>query len=473
MAFSQYRVDNLPNPKQQGLHEFVGNPDGILRGQTVAAINAMALEIEQQSTAEVAVVVIRDFDGDDDFEFALQVFSTWGVGKQENDNGLLLLVATDRQVYRFITGYGMEAVLPDALLKRIGENHLVPHFRGGNYDEGVLAAMETIRDVLGSPEGAEVLRAELRKQSFFYRYMDVLISVLVVVLVTFSMLKWIGYGARKQVAKSKRRKKLGQNGLSVMGGCGCVMFILFLGIFVLWFSGMTPEAIFQMKLVPWYAASAACVAIFIKYTKGEEYIRKAYRDEKNRLAALAAYHRQMIVPILLSPFALISVFTFLRRRKTMEARFVPPDESGSWTRLDRDKLKKKTELLNAGQLAEERLLSRSYELWEHGQTGEVKAVGWPGIRTKNFSACPACHYRTFKKPFIKTVTAATYQSAGSGERLQACENCSHEVSLGTVVIPRKTRSSSSGRGSSGGRSGGGGGSFGGGRSGGGGAGGRW
>lgn len=472
LAFGQYSVDALPNPKEGGQGAFVSNPDGVLDSRTVTTVNALALEIEQQSTAEVAIVAIRDFDGDDDFEFALRVFNAWGIGKQENDNGLLLLIATDRRAYRFITGYGMEAVLPDALLKRIGENHLVPHFREGDYNAGILAAMGAIHELLLSPDGARELRAELRKPSFFDRYSDILISIPVIALSVFAVFRWIDFVARKQVIKSKRRKKVGQTGWSVIGGCGCVILILFVGVFALWFVGRAPEVIFQLKLVPWYAAFAASIAISIKYAKGEEYVRKAYRDEKNRLSALTAYHRKLIVPMLIGPFALISFFSFLRRRKTMQERFVPPDASSNWTRLDRDKLNKKTALLNNGQLTEERLLSRSYQLWEHQQTGEIKAISWPGIRTKNFTECPACHYRAFKKPYVKTIKSATSQSPGSGERVQECENCGHRVSLGTVVIPRKTRRTSSGGGgsSSGGGSGG---SFGGGSSGGGGAGGRW
>ncbi|PPL02201.1 TPM domain-containing protein [Parapedobacter indicus] len=474
VAVAQYSIAEIPNPKQQGQDFFISNPDGILSGYAVDSLNALAREIEGHSTAEVAIVAVTDFAGDDDFEFALKLFQTWGIGKKENDNGLLLFIATERRAYRFITGYGMEAVLPDALLKRVGEQYLVPEFRQGNYDGGMLATASALRDILLNPERAEELKAEMRQQSFFYRYQDVGIYSLVIIVLTFAVMKWIGYVAEKKIVTDKRRKSVGQNGLAAVGGCGCMVMILFIGVFALWFTGMDPKAIFQVKLIPWYLALGGSLAISIKYSKGEEYIRKAYRDEKNRLSALTSYHRWMVVPLVLSPLSLIGLFIFLGRRNAMRIRFVPPDDSGNWKRLDRDQLKAKTDLLDEGQLSEEKNLSRSYQIWEHALTGEIKTVGWDGLRKKNFSECPSCHYRTLKKPVVKTIKAATYSASGEGERTAECAFCDYRVSLGTVVIPKKVRSSSS---SSGGGSSSGGssssGSFGGGSSGGGGAGGRW
>ncbi|WP_425571087.1 TPM domain-containing protein [Olivibacter ginsenosidimutans] len=60
----------------------------------------MAKNIEQQTSAEVAIAVASDFKGEDDFEFALELFNTWGLGKKTNDNGLLLFVAKDRRAYQ-------------------------------------------------------------------------------------------------------------------------------------------------------------------------------------------------------------------------------------------------------------------------------------------------------------------------------------------------------------------------------------
>lgn len=68
------------------------------------------------------MAIVDDFEGYDVFEFSLKLFNAWGIGKQERNSGLLLFIAKDRREYRFISGYGMEAIFPDVYLHRIGEN---------------------------------------------------------------------------------------------------------------------------------------------------------------------------------------------------------------------------------------------------------------------------------------------------------------------------------------------------------------
>ena len=45
-------------------------------------------------------------------------------------------------------GYGLEGVLPDGLTGRIQDQYMLPSFRKGNYDEGILngysAVLQTV-----------------------------------------------------------------------------------------------------------------------------------------------------------------------------------------------------------------------------------------------------------------------------------------------------------------------------------------
>ena len=53
----------------------------------------------------------------------------------------------DREI-RIETGYGLEGVLTDALSSRINRNEIAPHFRQGNYDEGVKAGVVAIMQAI-------------------------------------------------------------------------------------------------------------------------------------------------------------------------------------------------------------------------------------------------------------------------------------------------------------------------------------
>jgi uncharacterized protein len=123
------------------------------------------------------------------------------------------------------------------------------------------------------------------------------------------------------------------------------------------------------------------------------------------------------------------------------------------------------ELLQEGQVAEERLGSVDYDVWKCPACAHRLTLRYPKWVTK-YDKCPQCANHT-KSSNEQVITAATTRSSGSARVVETCAFCSftHEF---TKTLPRlsESSSSSSSGGSSGGSSGS---SFGGGSSGGGGA----
>ena len=89
---SKYTVQNLPNPKLLGEDHYVSNPDFILYESTVARLDQQFATLEKKYAVELVVVMVDDFQGTDDFGFALRLFNHWGIGKKGFDNGLLLFI---------------------------------------------------------------------------------------------------------------------------------------------------------------------------------------------------------------------------------------------------------------------------------------------------------------------------------------------------------------------------------------------
>lgn len=119
-----YQVKDIPDPKKNG-EGYVSDPDDILGSSAVSGLNNTIARFERETNVQVAVVIVNDFDHDkEDFDFAYELFNTWGIGQKKSNNGLLLFIAKDRRKYRFITGTGTEGVLPDVKLKQIGRAHV-------------------------------------------------------------------------------------------------------------------------------------------------------------------------------------------------------------------------------------------------------------------------------------------------------------------------------------------------------------
>ena len=123
----------------------------------MARIDAVCASLRERGLAQVAVVAVDDIAGGDTFSFAVELFGRWGVGGAESDNGLGILLVKDLREIRFVTGGGVEGVLPDALCKRIQLRYMLPAFREGNYDAGMVAGVEAAAQLLegGDPDLGE------------------------------------------------------------------------------------------------------------------------------------------------------------------------------------------------------------------------------------------------------------------------------------------------------------------------------
>jgi len=65
----------------------------------------MLQALEDSTLTEVAVVLVESI-GDENIElFATDLFAKWGIGKEKDNNGLLILFVEDQRAIRFETGY--------------------------------------------------------------------------------------------------------------------------------------------------------------------------------------------------------------------------------------------------------------------------------------------------------------------------------------------------------------------------------
>lgn len=114
---------------------FVNDQAGILGDAT--DLEKTLATFEKETSNEVAVLTIPTIGDVSIEEYALTIFEKWGIGKRENDNGVLLLIALDDREMRIEVGYGLEGALPDATAKSIITNEITPAFKDGRYYDGV------------------------------------------------------------------------------------------------------------------------------------------------------------------------------------------------------------------------------------------------------------------------------------------------------------------------------------------------
>lgn len=147
-ASEAYTVETVPNVRLTDTRLHVADPDGLLQQASKDSINALFAQLETETGIEVAVVMLPSIGNDDAFTFAHSLFRQWGVGKKKSNNGLLVLYVEDQHTIRFVTGYGLEGTLTDAMCKRIQTRYMVPAFKEGNRDLGMVNGSKAVYKVL-------------------------------------------------------------------------------------------------------------------------------------------------------------------------------------------------------------------------------------------------------------------------------------------------------------------------------------
>lgn len=138
----------------QTITTFVTDNANILEPSEESQLESILQNLYDKGAAQYAVVTIQSLEGRDiqgtAFEMANGV-----LGEEGKNNGLLLLVAVDDREYRFEVGRGLEPVLPDIVVGRIGRDYLVPYFREENYGTGIIEASKAIEARLLSQNESE------------------------------------------------------------------------------------------------------------------------------------------------------------------------------------------------------------------------------------------------------------------------------------------------------------------------------
>jgi uncharacterized protein len=126
----------IPPPKAR-----VTDLTGTLSPEQRASIERQLAELEARKGAQLAVLIVSTTEPETIEQYARRVLDDWKLGRKGVDDGALLLVAKDDRFVRIETQYGLEGVIPDAVAKRIIDEHIVPRFQQGDFAGGIQAGL--------------------------------------------------------------------------------------------------------------------------------------------------------------------------------------------------------------------------------------------------------------------------------------------------------------------------------------------
>ncbi len=198
--------------------------------------------IHDAGRAQIGLVLVKSTQGEPIFDYAGRVFTAWKLGDVQQDNGLLIVVATQDRKIQILTGYGLEGIIPDVIASRIIREQITPQFKTGQYAAGLSAGIDRIDSILKEdPETAKAAADQLRAQQSQQQSQDGAISgnviLLLIVLVVIGQFTQMIFG---RVLSSSGLAAAGV-GIGLFTGAGLAASLLLGGVvFILLLVGVLP-----------------------------------------------------------------------------------------------------------------------------------------------------------------------------------------------------------------------------------------
>ncbi|MFN0200565.1 MAG: TPM domain-containing protein [Bacteroidia bacterium] len=149
------QTPNVPAPTAKAVSDFAE----LLSDSEEKAMSDSLMAFYQASTHQIAVVTVPvAWQGNSSIkEYAYSLASSWKLGLQGKDNGVLLLIVGKKEDkkgrgVRIEVGYGLEGNLPDTKCKEILDNQIIPSFKQGQYATGIQQGIVAIQQAIQHTE---------------------------------------------------------------------------------------------------------------------------------------------------------------------------------------------------------------------------------------------------------------------------------------------------------------------------------
>jgi uncharacterized membrane protein YgcG len=138
--------------------EFIVDKAGLINQDDAAHIREVCQRLLAEDKIPIIVATINamgDHGGPDlrVETFATLLFDQWGIGREDKNLGILLLVSKQDRVSRIALGADWDRNA-DRAAQRIMNRDIIPHFKSGRFSQGIRAGVDAL-EVLARPREAE------------------------------------------------------------------------------------------------------------------------------------------------------------------------------------------------------------------------------------------------------------------------------------------------------------------------------
>lgn len=159
------RAEWLPEKTNRLVNDY----SQILGSSQVEELEHRLVAFNDSTSNQILIVITPTLDGDDENAVAQRIGERWGVGQEEFNNGVVILIKSKSEeenwgAVAIATGYGVEGALPDVFCKHIIDDEMLTPLGEGEYYKALTQALNIIEPVLAGEYSYEQYRKDARRE---------------------------------------------------------------------------------------------------------------------------------------------------------------------------------------------------------------------------------------------------------------------------------------------------------------------
>lgn len=135
-------INTLEFPKRIG---YVNDFENIFTADEIKFMENALLYYSDHSNREITIITLASIPENITFEdYAIRISNTWGVGENNNKSGLSIVLSKTLRKVRISTTEKARNSLTDEFCKKVIDEQMIPEFKKGNYNDGVLLGIDEL-----------------------------------------------------------------------------------------------------------------------------------------------------------------------------------------------------------------------------------------------------------------------------------------------------------------------------------------
>jgi uncharacterized protein len=115
-----------------------------LSASELAGLEAQLKTLEDETSAQVVVLMLASTAPEDIAAYANRVAQSWKIGRKDVGDGVLIVVAKNDRRMRIEVARTLEGAIPDIMAARVIDGAMKPRFQSGDYAGGLGAAIQQL-----------------------------------------------------------------------------------------------------------------------------------------------------------------------------------------------------------------------------------------------------------------------------------------------------------------------------------------